>query len=99
MVFECFHTNNIFRLEPNNCNLVLFDEARSFLFFLPCLLVHKADQGFQSDLFYNSLQMEDELLASADNAIVVDYRNLKLNVLLIKKYSKIQMIVKVLIIF
>lgn len=45
IVFEGFHTNDVFGDEPNNCNLVLFDEARPCLGLFPSFLVHQADQS------------------------------------------------------
>ena len=79
MVFKYFHANDIFALEPHNCNLILFDKPRSALIFdrFARFLIYQSDYDFERNFFNDSLQVQDELFAGTNDAFIIKNGHLK----------------------
>jgi len=70
MVFECFHTNDIFAGEPNDGQIVLLDESNFWRFFTR-LLINFANDVLERHFLDDGLQMQNKLFARTDDTFVI----------------------------
>lgn len=76
MVFECFHTNDIFAGEPDDGQIVLLDKP-NFPRLFPRLLINFANDVLERHFLDDGLQMQNKLFARTYDTCVVKNCHLK----------------------
>ena len=72
MVLERLHADDVVADEPDDGDLVLLDEPGPGLGLVARLAVDETDEALEGHLLDDGLQVEDERLAGADDALVVE---------------------------